>query len=51
MKSYAKRIDLEFMELDSEPRLTHWEAFILGLAKEVDPVRADTDSSAFAEGA
>jgi hypothetical protein len=51
MERYAKDIDLEFMELDTEPRLTHWDAFMLGLAQEVEEMGAETDSAAFPEWA
>jgi len=51
MEPYAGGIDLEFMELDAEPRLTHWEAFILGLAQEVGPMKREAESNGYSEWA
>jgi aryl carrier-like protein len=51
MERYAKGIDLEFMELDAEPRLTHWDAYMLGLAQDIEEAGGETDSSALAEWA
>ena len=51
MERYAKGIDLEFMELDAEPRLTYQDAFMLGLAQDVEEMEGETDSAAFPEWA
>jgi hypothetical protein len=51
MERYAEGIDLEFMELDAEPRLTHWDAFMLGVAQEIEEVVEGTDSTSFSEWA
>lgn len=49
MDDHAIWIDLEFMELDTEPRLTHWEAFLLGLEQEVNQLGEQMESNAFLE--
>ena len=40
-------IDLEFMEQESEERLTEREALLLGLASDLDRPGRDVDANAF----
>jgi hypothetical protein len=51
MERDASGIDLEFMELEAEPRLTHWDAFMLGVAQEAEATEGETDAAVFPEWA